>query len=127
MLKSQNFADAKKNLYEALYIDQTDMGVLSLIHECNKALEQKEISMDFAIAQAIKFDSLGFTIPKEVVADHTEPVLPKTTPEFDPISEAYTKPEETQPIKPVEPPKVDEKSAASSQLSALIAEGDKAF
>ncbi len=132
LLKLEKFDDAKRFLYEALYIDQKNEDILALINDCNSKLEKTEVTLDLAVQQAIRFDSLGYQEPKQVlevdpppvtetpteVAQNTSKPKPDEKPLAPPLeSPTYTKPTVTTPVKPKAPSKYDK----------LISEGDAAL
>ncbi|MGB1206458.1 MAG: hypothetical protein ACPG5B_12470 [Chitinophagales bacterium] len=78
LLQKQEYEEAKKLLYEALYIDQKDENTLKQLNVCNVGLEQQTMSLAEAVVRAVRFDSLGYEIDNQA-PDNIAEVDPDTT------------------------------------------------
>jgi tetratricopeptide (TPR) repeat protein len=105
LLQSEQYEEAKKLLYEALYIDQKDENTLKQLNVCNVALEQQTLSLAEAVVRAVRFDSLGYVNDTQAPTDIAEADPDTTTTNGEKPADIAAVTEETKKPKPTTKPK----------------------
>mgnify|MGYP006253182243 FL=1 len=139
LLQNEQYEEAKKLLYEALYIDQNDENTLKQLNVCNVALEQQTLSLAEAVVRAVRFDSLGYVNDNQAPDDMAEADPDTTTTNGEtPADIAAVVEEKPKPTTKPKPPKITPTTVVApptkvitptktSPYDKLFAEAESAF